>query len=72
MILTNGGGEMKEIRKLEKCGICEDEKEEGIHIASLFICCECERNMIHTEPREEKYKYYLEKLKNINRPTLYS
>lgn len=63
---------MNRINHLETCGICEEEKTIGIHITTLFICSECERNMIHTEPREEKYKYYLEKLKNINRPTLYS
>ncbi|GGJ89354.1 anti-sigma-G factor Gin [Lentibacillus kapialis] len=56
----------------ERCGICEEEKERGIHLYKLFICCECETNMIHTEPREEKYRYYLQKLKNMNQPTLYS
>lgn len=56
----------------EHCGICEEEKESGIHLYNLFICCECERNMIHTEPREEKYNYYLRKLKNMNQPRLYS
>lgn len=63
---------MKNIETMERCGICDEEKEKGIRISRLFICCECERNMIHTEPREEKYKYYLLKLKNMNRPTLYS
>lgn len=57
---------------MERCGICEEEKERGIHLYKLFICCECEKNMIHTEPREEKYHYYLQKLKNMNQPTLYS
>lgn len=47
------------------CGICEEKKEAGINVYKLFICSECERNMIHTEPREEKYQYYLEKLKNV-------
>ncbi|HLR79535.1 MAG TPA: sigma factor G inhibitor Gin [Bacillota bacterium] len=56
----------------ERCGICEEEKERGIHLYNLFICSECEYNIIHTEPREEKYNYYLKKLKNITRPTLFS
>lgn len=54
------------------CGICEETKAEGIHLYKLFICHECERNMIHTEPKEEKYRYYLKKLKNMNQSTLYS
>lgn len=70
--VANGGGEMDPIKKREHCGICEEEKEKGIQLYRLFICDECEHNMIHTEPREEKYTYYLKKLKNINTTTLYS
>ena len=71
-LLSNGGAVMKEPIFRERCGICEEDKGEGIHLYNLFICTECEYNMIHTEPREEKYNYYLQKLKNINQPTLYS
>lgn len=51
------------------CGICEEVKQEGLQIYRLFLCRDCERNMIHTEPREEKYAYYLAKLKNIKQPS---
>jgi len=63
---------MHQIILHERCGICEEEKERGIYLYNLFICDECERNMIHTEPREEKYQYYLRKLKNISQPRLHS
>lgn len=63
---------MKQRTIYERCGICEEEKKDGIHLYTLFICCECEHNIIHTEPREEKYNYYLRKLKNISKPKLYS
>lgn len=65
---------MDPIKRIAHCGICEEKKEQekGIQVYRLFICHECEYNMIHTEPREEKYTYYLRKLKNINRTTLYS
>jgi len=63
---------MESKERLNLCGICEEEKGKGIFIYRLFICHECERNMIHTEPKEEKYRYYLRKLKNINQPPLYS
>lgn len=63
---------MKPIESMKLCGICEEEKDKGIHLYRLFICYECERNMIHTEPKEEKYRYYLKKLKHINQPTLNS
>lgn len=51
------------------CGICEEVKKRGLQIYRLFICSECEQNMIHTEPREKKYAYYLKKLKNIKQPS---
>ncbi|WP_449355824.1 sigma factor G inhibitor Gin [Virgibacillus natechei] len=63
---------MKQTNFFERCGICEEEKSKGIHLYTTFICSECEYNMIHTEPREEKYNYYLRKLKNVSKPKLYS
>lgn len=62
---------MNQIQGPTHCGICEEKKEVGIFLYKLFICSECERNMIHTEPREAKYEYYLKKLKNINQLTLF-
>ncbi|MCT2534285.1 sigma factor G inhibitor Gin [Aquibacillus koreensis] len=56
----------------EVCGVCDLEKPKGIHLYNLFICCECEQKMVHTEPSEEQYKFYLDKLKHINQPKLYS
>lgn len=65
---------MHSIRAIEEehCGICEETKEKGIFLYRLFICFECEQNMVHTEPREEKYNYYLRKLKNMSPPRLFS
>lgn len=70
--LTEVGKMEERIVEFKHCGICEEEKVRGIHVYNMFICTECEYNMIHTEPREEKYNYYLQKLKNINQPTLFS
>jgi len=69
---TSGGEKVKGAKMNNHCGICEEEKSMGIVLYNLFICDECETNMIYTEPREEKYKYYLRKLKNISHPTLLS
>lgn len=68
---AHGGGEM-EAKALKHCGICEEDKEHGIHLYTMFICKECEYNIIHTEPREEKYRYYVKKLKNVNQQQLFS
>ncbi|SDK59638.1 Inhibitor of sigma-G Gin [Sediminibacillus albus] len=58
--------------KSEMCGICNREKPKGIHLYTLFICCDCEQKMIHTEPCEAEYQHYLDKLKNMKQTTLYS
>lgn len=63
---------MNHIKKVHDCGICEEEKESGIYLYRFFICKDCERNIIHTEPREAKYNYYLRKLKNVNYSKKYS
>lgn len=55
-----------------KCIVCDEKKEEGIYLYAVFICASCEHNIIHTEPREEKYQYYVQKLKNINHTPLSS
>lgn len=57
---------------VNKCIICEEQKDKGINLYTTFICTACEHNLIHTEPREEKYNYYVRKLKHMNQPTTYS
>ncbi|EIJ80114.1 forespore-specific protein [Bacillus methanolicus PB1] len=56
----------------ETCVVCEKVKLKGIHIYTSFICMECERNLIHTETNDPKYKYYLKQLKKITTPEIYS
>lgn len=57
---------MKNVSAL--CIICDEEKEHGIRIFSLFICAVCEQNMRLTEPEDENYHYYIEKLKKVTVP----
>lgn len=56
---------------MEQCAICEEVKGKGIYLHHSFICSPCEHNMIHTDAREQKYQYYVSKLKNRNHSTLY-
>lgn len=55
-----------------QCVICDESHANGIYLHKLFICTPCEHNIIHTDAREQKYDYYVHKLKSIQRPTLYS
>lgn len=57
---------------MQWCIICEERKIKGIRLYNTFICEACEHNMIHTDVREIKYRYYIEKLKDVRTETLHS
>lgn len=61
-----------EENKVKVCGICDQEKYRGIHLYNMYICNECEKEIIQTEPNEQKYQYFLEKLRSINQAKQYS
>ncbi|MGM7724501.1 sigma factor G inhibitor Gin [uncultured Metabacillus sp.] len=58
--------------KGETCIICDMEKNAGIHLYTSFICVDCEKEMTRTKPSDPKYSYFLEKLRRIKNPPLYS
>lgn len=55
----------------ETCVVCEHIKASGIHLYSSFICEECEREMIGTDTKDVKYKYYLKQLKKITNTEIF-
>lgn len=63
---------MNPIQNTKNCAICETQKVRGINLYTLFVCTECEQEMIHTEPEDERYKVFVNKLKAMNHTTLYS
>lgn len=56
----------------ETCIICDMEKTTGIHLYTSFICVDCEKEMTSTQTSDPKYQYYLEKLRRVKNPPLYS
>ena len=56
----------------ETCVVCECKKTSGIHVYTSFICEECEREIITTDTKDERYKYYLKQLKKITHPEIFS
>ncbi|WP_084281129.1 sigma factor G inhibitor Gin [Alkaliphilus transvaalensis] len=47
------------------CYICNKQDQEGIIIKEQYICRECEKEIVSTQPGEEKYEEYKEKIKEI-------
>lgn len=51
---------------LNICGVCEQKKENGFYLYQLYICEECEKKIVATNPGDENYSFFVEKLKGIN------
>jgi hypothetical protein len=58
--------------KGETCIICDIEKTSLINLYTSFICVYCEKEMTSTQTSDPKYQYYLEKLRRVKNPPLYS
>ncbi|WP_273125204.1 sigma factor G inhibitor Gin [Metabacillus sp. HB246100] len=56
----------------ETCIICDKKKATGIHLYTSFICVECENDIKNTDTADEKYQFYLNKLRRVKNPPLYS
>lgn len=50
----------------ETCVVCEEVKNRGIYVYMAFICESCERELVQTDIKDEKYKYFLKQLRSIN------
>ena len=77
-LLENGQYRSVEVRVVnstareEICIICEEQKEKGIHLYTSFICTKCEQDIIMTDTNDPKYKYFLNKLRKITAPEIFS
>ncbi|MGM8215735.1 sigma factor G inhibitor Gin [Bacillaceae bacterium W0354] len=50
-------------QSMNQCKICEEHKSEGIYLLVSFICSDCEKEILGTSPEEERYQYYVDRLK---------
>ncbi|EDL63783.1 sigma factor G inhibitor Gin [Bacillus sp. SG-1] len=56
----------------EMCIICSQPKATGIHLYTSFVCIDCEKDMIRSETDSPQYKFFVERLKKVNTPQIYS
>lgn len=50
----------------QTCIICGETKVEGIRIVSHFICEDCEAEMVRTEAEDDKYRFFIGRMKQIS------
>jgi len=48
-----------------RCFVCCEEKEFGIRILHQFLCAQCEREIVKTDVEDERYAYYVDRMKQI-------
>ncbi|KGX90107.1 CsfB [Pontibacillus halophilus JSM 076056 = DSM 19796] len=63
---------MNQAEQENHCVICERKKDDGYKLTHVFLCRECEQEMIHTDPNDPKYTYFLKKLRVLKQATQYS
>lgn len=49
----------------QSCTICGLQRDEGIRIVSSFICSSCEHEMVTTDVKDEKYMFFITRMKHI-------
>ncbi|WP_276357697.1 sigma factor G inhibitor Gin [Cohnella caldifontis] len=47
------------------CIVCGQPKAEGITIVTEFICTSCEAEMVQTDTDDEKYPFFVRKLRQL-------
>ncbi|TFB21061.1 sigma-G inhibitor, Gin [Filobacillus milosensis] len=52
-----------EQKSMKQCKICEEWKNEGIYLLISFICSDCEKEILDTDPQDERYQYYIDRMK---------
>ncbi|MEC5272832.1 sigma factor G inhibitor Gin [Caldifermentibacillus hisashii] len=56
----------------ETCIICEQQKQNGFHLYTSFICIDCEREMVQTDTDHPLYKFYLQQLSKVSQKQIFS
>lgn len=56
---------MEVLSIMKTCIVCEDVIEDCVTIRQVHICVSCEENMVQTVTHEQKYAYYMKKLKKL-------
>ncbi len=47
------------------CIMCGHKEKEGIMIHKGFICDECANEIVHTEVEDEKYSFFIQRMKEL-------
>lgn len=57
---------------MHQCHICDTNQAEGIFIYHLYICESCQAKIVATDPEDPDYRFFVNKLKRIQKSPLNS
>ncbi|GAB2563808.1 sigma factor G inhibitor Gin [Gracilibacillus alcaliphilus] len=52
-----------------RCGVCDQRKSNGIFLYQMYLCQECEQEILAIHPHDDHYQFYVKKLRAINQST---
>ncbi|WP_173918039.1 sigma factor G inhibitor Gin [Halobacillus sp. Marseille-Q1614] len=56
----------------ECCSICSKKTEDGIHLLRVYICGDCEKEMLETPADDPKYQFFIDQMNKAHRTAIYS
>ncbi|MGZ0084089.1 sigma factor G inhibitor Gin [Caldibacillus thermoamylovorans] len=54
------------------CLVCEQEKKEGISLFGHFLCLDCNKAIVQTDPDDPNYSFYVQQLRKMFISKIYS
>ncbi|SMO81882.1 sigma factor G inhibitor Gin [Melghirimyces algeriensis] len=48
-----------------RCIVCNEWQEDGIEVLDEFICESCEQEIVKTDVKDQKYPYFVTRLRNL-------
>lgn len=52
------------------CHVCETSQSEGMFIYYLYVCDQCQKKMIATDPEDPSYRFFIDKLRRMREQPL--
>ncbi|MDA8354180.1 MAG: sigma factor G inhibitor Gin [Firmicutes bacterium] len=56
---------MQERNDQIRCLVCKEGCQQGIAVLDEFICKDCEQEIVKTDVKDQKYPYFVTRLKNL-------
>ncbi|MCA0972740.1 sigma factor G inhibitor Gin [Halobacillus litoralis] len=60
------------MRESACCSVCSKQTSEGIYVLSVFLCHDCEQEMVRTPVEDPKYQFFVDQMSKAHRSMIVS